>query len=149
MWLQDVSPLAENTHVMSANLSIPLRPPGPPKLDPSVLDDRFHPAFTRPQPLPDATVAAFEKAKEAVSRHPVTTGHRPSGVKVLALGTGSAVPNKYRNGKNVVISISVGGFSDCRLPSFVNTDSDIEWEYLVGCWRGYDGSIDSAFRERL
>jgi ribonuclease Z len=84
---------------MVANIHVSLRPPGPLQLDPTAPDDRFHIALAQSQPLPATTAAAFAEAKQAVSRHPVVKVERPSGVKILPLGTGSAVPNKYRNGE--------------------------------------------------
>ncbi|KAF9454406.1 hypothetical protein P691DRAFT_717421 [Macrolepiota fuliginosa MF-IS2] len=106
--LTNISSLPNKTSIMTANLTASLRPPGPPQLDSSAPDDRFHSAFTQPQPLPEATAAAFEKAKEAISRRPVVHKETPSGVTVLPLGTGSAMPTKYRNVLSTLIKTPHG-----------------------------------------
>lgn len=65
--------------------------------------DRFHPAVTSPAPtpLPPSTLERFSEAKANIEtfrrsgRLPTPKG---ADVKILPLGTGSAIPSKYRNG---------------------------------------------------
>jgi ribonuclease Z len=85
---------------LSPQFTIPVRPAGPPKIDATPQVDLFHPAFKHPQPLPEKTTRAFEKAKEAVANFVSQEEPQLSGVKILPLGTGSALPTKYRNGEH-------------------------------------------------
>ncbi|KXN86195.1 Zinc phosphodiesterase ELAC protein 2 [Leucoagaricus sp. SymC.cos] len=106
--LKDIPSLPSNTHVLAPNYFIPLRPTGPLQQDQFLPSDKFHPAFTQPQPLPELTAAAFKEAKEAVSRHPVVQGQQPTGVKILPLGTSSAVPTIYRNVSSILVKTPDG-----------------------------------------
>lgn len=67
--------------------------------------DKFHPVVTSPTPvsLPPATLAAFSDARARIKAdqesHPEP--QKPGDdVVILPLGTSSALPSKYRNGKS-------------------------------------------------
>jgi len=63
--------------------------------------DRFHPAYINGLELEPAMQECFEKAKAEVAAF-IESNQRPevpgSDVRIITLGTGSAVPSKYRNG---------------------------------------------------
>ena len=83
-----------------------MRPPGPPVQETFAEGgDRFHPAFSPEnaslRTLPSLTLERFADAKKNIEEH-VQAGNVPvpkgADVRVIPLGTGSAVPSKYRNG---------------------------------------------------
>lgn len=101
-----VSGLPPLTVPLTSNLIVDVRPPRPPaqaKLTEN--DDKFHPAATSPEllALPGPTLAAFATAREkgaaAVHGRPTRPG---DDVTIIPLGTGSAVPSKYRNGEYLI-----------------------------------------------
>ncbi|KAG6823069.1 hypothetical protein H0H87_001946 [Tephrocybe sp. NHM501043] len=85
-----------------------MRTAGPPVLRQSI--DSFHKTATSSDPpiLPQETLDMFTKAKKDVEEH-IASGRLcvPVGseVKVISLGTGSAVPSKYRNVSSTLIQI--------------------------------------------
>ena len=91
---------------MSSNLLIQMRPPAPPVQETFAEGgDLFHPAIssqnTSLRTLPTPTSERFMVAKKNIEDH-LTNGtvNVPKGadVGVIPLGTGSAIPTKYRNG---------------------------------------------------
>ena len=105
---------------MVGNQIVSMRPFKPPIIETPV-QDNFHPAIksNEPVPLPHWTARKFRAAKQSVARalrrsrsRSRSVGSTRSGsesdsapslrggrdVGVLPLGTGSAVPSKYRNG---------------------------------------------------
>ena len=92
---------------MASNMLIDIRPPHPPRIDPLAEGtDQFHPAVTNPEllALPLSTAAAFATARERVSEHQGAasddrTRRAGDDVVIVPLGTSSAAPTKYRNGK--------------------------------------------------
>ncbi|KAJ3858973.1 hypothetical protein EV359DRAFT_51550 [Lentinula novae-zelandiae] len=117
--------LPKHTTLLTANTIIPMRPLGPPRKEDWVASadtphtsqgeewDRFHPALVRSAPpspsLMLKTVGTLktrcrkrflrEKEKERVGKY----------ISVITLGTGSAVPGKYRNVSATVIQIPEWG----------------------------------------
>lgn len=87
---------------MAANLHLDIRPPRPPKQNPSAeAADLFHPAITSPTPitLSPALLEQYDVAKrEAAQALADRTGKPGDNVMIIPLGTGSAAPTKYRNG---------------------------------------------------
>jgi hypothetical protein len=90
---------------MTSNLFTKIRPFAPPKEETSEeIRDLFHPIILsdQPPPLGSGTLALFEEAKQNVEDRiqggdvPVPKG---ADVKIIPLGTASAVPTKYRNGE--------------------------------------------------
>jgi ribonuclease Z len=89
---------------MSANLLVNMRPPGPPIKETFADEgDLFHPAIISPttHALPNGTLERFTEVRANVEEH-IKSGKvsKPQGgdIKILPLGTGSALPSKYRNG---------------------------------------------------
>lgn len=94
---------------MTSNQMVNVRPAKPPvQLE---IVDLFHPAVSsnEPPPLPASTLKAFSEAKKNVEDH-LDSGkvHIPKGadVKIIPLGTGSAIPTKYRNGSSTLMLYS-------------------------------------------
>jgi ribonuclease Z len=91
---------------MPSNLLIQMRPPAPPAQETfAERGDLFHPAvssqYTNLRTLPTLTLERFADAKKNIEDH-LNNGsvNIPKGadVGVIPLGTGSAIPTKYRNG---------------------------------------------------
>ena len=112
--------LPRSAQPMVGNQIVSMRPFKPPIIETPV-QDNFHPAIksNEPVPLPHWTARKFRAAKQSVARalrrsrsRSRSVGSTRSGsesdsapslrggrdVGVLPLGTGSAVPSKYRNG---------------------------------------------------
>ncbi|KAF5351284.1 hypothetical protein D9758_007983 [Tetrapyrgos nigripes] len=94
---------------MEANIIASMRPPAPPSKEEFAIElDRFHSADAEGLELPSSTEVCFNKAKAEVAAF-VASGGRPEmpggSVRIITLGTGSAVPSKYRNVSATVISI--------------------------------------------
>ena len=89
---------------MVSNQLVKIRPPAPPQEENSAeIRDRFHPVASSPDPPPlgSRTMELFSQAKNHVEDYVQTGKIRvPKGadVKIIPLGTASAVPTKYRNG---------------------------------------------------
>ncbi|KAF9487434.1 hypothetical protein BDN71DRAFT_1458518 [Pleurotus eryngii] len=118
--------LPKQTIPLKAGLFIKMRPFSPPTVDAiySSQDlpthDLFHPAVTAqistnvPLPLPPSTLEKFEVARTLVgdSIDHVTPGsgtEKAKDVIVTPLGTGSALPTKYRNVSSTLIRIPKWG----------------------------------------
>jgi ribonuclease Z len=88
---------------MRANLSVDLHPPRPPaqNLD-AEKSDIFHPAVSSNSflDLPELTRTRFMEAQAAVQSDsgPQLEGMPGKDVMICPLGTGSAMPSKFRNG---------------------------------------------------
>jgi ribonuclease Z len=91
---------------MPSNLLIQMRPPAPPTQETfAERGDLFHPAVssqnTNLRTLPTLTLERFADARKNVEDY-LNNGsvNTPKGadVGVIPLGTGSAIPTKYRNG---------------------------------------------------
>lgn len=100
--LTEVPGLPKNTCHMASHLWINIRPPAPPKQDPRVEGlDQFHPAILGTQPLkiPPEVTSAFLQARQDAEIALANREAQPGdNVVVVPLGTGSAVPTRYRNG---------------------------------------------------
>jgi ribonuclease Z len=95
--------LPEKIQIMASNLYMNMRPPAPPIIENLPGDgDRFHPAVKKSSSL---DLSPLTSEKFAAARLNVTNAiekgidvPKGAGVGVLPLGTGSALPSKYRNG---------------------------------------------------
>ncbi|KAG6839604.1 hypothetical protein C0991_000997 [Blastosporella zonata] len=102
----------ENSSLLTAGQEFNMRIGGPPALRDTI--DSFHKTVASADPitLPQQTRNMFAKAKKDVEEH-IAAGklHVPVGsnVKVIPLGTGSAVPSKYRNVSSTLIQIPEWG----------------------------------------
>jgi ribonuclease Z len=102
------SDLPSNTDCMRAHTMIHIRPPRPPLQDPEAeANDLFHPAVLSGEPpsLSDAARTHFSEARARVEEATVPDAIGKD-VTVVTLGTGSAIPSKYRNGSYIPISTS-------------------------------------------
>ena len=90
---------------MHVGLSISLHPPRPPTENEGFEQlDLFHPAVrsTPHLQLPESTLASFARARATLES--LAQGHDMDAVpgkdvSVCTLGTGSAIPTKFRNGE--------------------------------------------------
>lgn len=95
---------------MLSNTLVGIRPPAPPTHQtPEELHDRFHMsvASAKPLSLPAVTADCFSEAQRQVQELEKTRGLQVSkaeDVVVIPLGTGSALPTKYRNGPSFLAS---------------------------------------------
>ncbi|KAH7911176.1 hypothetical protein BJ138DRAFT_1151318 [Hygrophoropsis aurantiaca] len=108
--ISTLSDLPANTLAMQSNLVNDIRPPRAPV--PEKLDgthDLFHPsiASSTPLSLPHLTQQRFEEVKSTVrGREGASSSSGPGrDVTVCTLGTGSAIPSKYRNVSGTLIQI--------------------------------------------
>jgi ribonuclease Z len=100
--------LPSNTDCMRAHTMIHIRPPRPPLRDPEAeANDLFHPAILSGEPpsLSDAARTQFSEARARVEETTVPDAIGKD-VTVVTLGTGSAIPSKYRNGSYIPIFTS-------------------------------------------
>ncbi|KAJ2915930.1 hypothetical protein MD484_g4468, partial [Candolleomyces efflorescens] len=118
--LADIANLPPNTHLMVSNLNIRVRPPGTPEKNPNAIaNDYFHPLLEKmtskdesiPIDLSPETHQKFIEAQQLVQKISTQTTSS-SGVSkpgddviVIPLGTGSAVPGKYRTVSSTLIQI--------------------------------------------
>ncbi|KDQ10344.1 hypothetical protein BOTBODRAFT_115899 [Botryobasidium botryosum FD-172 SS1] len=125
--LDEFPDLPPNVQPLAIDLQITMAPPGEPKLVPGPNFDRFHnailgnggegsgKALEKPQlDLTPATEAAFDAARADVeAQRAVYAEGRPSqpgdDIVVTPLGTGSALPSKYRNVSATLLQIPGGG----------------------------------------
>ncbi|KAI3607358.1 3 trna processing endoribonuclease [Moniliophthora roreri] len=110
--LSAVTDLPKNVHLMVANLQTSMRPAGPPIPDEEAATfDLFHPVVTSPAGIEYSadTQQCFDEAKKQVARAQSEMDHKsiPKGadVRIITLGTGSAIPSKYRNVSGTLIMI--------------------------------------------
>ncbi|KAL0960609.1 hypothetical protein HGRIS_005641 [Hohenbuehelia grisea] len=104
---------ADRIMPMTANILVKMRPFSPPS--PEVFDnddkrDLFHSAVvsSTPHSLPPLTKTRFTEAQAAIQAHSTQAlGREQNGkdVKLIPLGTGSALPSKYRNVSSTLIQI--------------------------------------------
>ena len=143
---------------MPSNLLIQMRPPAPPVQETFAEGgDLFHPAVssqnTNLRTLPTLTLERFADAKKNVEDH-LGTGsvNIPKGaeVGVIPLGTGSAIPTKYRNGWSIYRFVGQALLDvGCYHCSFVNPSSDTELgKHSVGRWRRHLGAARPSVRTR-
>jgi ribonuclease Z len=100
--------LPSNTDCMRAHTTIDIRPPRPPLRDSEAeANDLFHPAVLSGEPpsLSDAAKTQFSEARAHVDEATVPDAVGKD-VAVITLGTGSAIPSKYRNGSYIPIFTS-------------------------------------------
>lgn len=100
--------------MLRANTRHGIRPFHLPVYDKSMEEkDLFHPAMEAQAPLAlsDATAKRFQESKDAVMQyvaHNSIVETPGSGVIVTPLGTSSAIPTKYRNGKYGILKFCIG-----------------------------------------
>lgn len=104
IFLTELRELPTKIYLLSSNLLVDIRPPKPPILMESITKyDLFHPAVTSSTPfsLPASTFQCFSavraNADEYMKNGNVQIG-AGSDITIVTLGTGSALPSKYRNG---------------------------------------------------
>ncbi len=96
--------MPERCHLMTSSSTIHLRPPTELIREDTVQDlDLFHPAVSAPTPiaLPSITKDKYAEAQatvKAIESDASRTLCKGADIGVYPLGTGSAVPSKYRNG---------------------------------------------------
>ncbi|KAJ2930031.1 hypothetical protein H1R20_g7064, partial [Candolleomyces eurysporus] len=117
--LADIPNLPPNTHLMVSNLDIRIRPPAPPvKNLNAIANDYFHPLLERMTPtdtsipveLSTETQSKFVEAQQLtkkIEQKILKSGVTKPGddIVVVPLGTGSAVPGKYRSVSSTLIQI--------------------------------------------
>ncbi|KAG6896461.1 hypothetical protein C0992_008112 [Termitomyces sp. T32_za158] len=106
--LNSIPNIPQNSTILSAGLEVNMRNSDPPTV--RELNDSFHKTVTsdRPIALSPKTSRLFAKAKMNVEAH-ISSGKLRvplgSNVKVIPLGTGSALPTKYRNVSSTLVQI--------------------------------------------
>ncbi|KAG1723801.1 hypothetical protein EDB19DRAFT_1915912 [Suillus lakei] len=108
----DITDLPSNTDYMRAHTIIDVRPPRPPLRDSEAEANYFfHPVVLSGEPptLSDAARTRFSEARARVNEAtvPDVTG---KDVMVVTLGTGSAIPSKYRNVSGTLLCIPGLGY---------------------------------------
>lgn len=104
--------LPSNTDCMRAHTMIHMRPPRPPLRDPEAeANDLFHPAVLSGEPpsLSDAARIHFSEARAYVEEATVLDAIGKD-VTVVTLGTGSAIPSKYRNVSGTLLCTPGAGY---------------------------------------
>jgi hypothetical protein len=147
---------------MRAHTIIGIRPPRPPlHASDEEAGDLFHPAVVLGEPptLSDAARMQFSEARARIedATVPDITG---KDVTVVTLGTGSAVPSKYRNGSYTHFNLRqhytdllCDSFwhaptcpgcrvysSRCRRGHMGATLKEL-WNWRMGCFKGLEGHI--------
>ncbi|KAF8075182.1 hypothetical protein FPV67DRAFT_1476334 [Lyophyllum atratum] len=106
--LESIPNLPATARLLTSSQLLNMRTPAPPVLENT--HDSFHTAIScgKAPTLPSKTAEKFADAKKNVEEH-IASGklHVPQGadVKVIPLGTGSAVPSKYRNVSSTLLQI--------------------------------------------
>jgi ribonuclease Z len=109
--LADVVGLPPCVHLLESGLITKIKPTTPPSKDADIADlDLFHPAAVpflqqgRTPNLSEGRTKQFEMAKNMLSQIIVEQESRPGhDVVVYPLGTGSALPTKYRNVSSILL----------------------------------------------
>lgn len=104
--------LPSNIDCMRAHTMIDIRPPRPPLRDPEAeAHDLFHPAVLSGEPpsLSDAARTQFSEARARVDEATVPDAIG-NDVTVVTLGTGSAIPSKYRNVSGTLLCTPGAGY---------------------------------------
>ncbi|GLB41597.1 putative tRNase Z endonuclease [Lyophyllum shimeji] len=106
--LESIPNLPATTRLLESSQLLNMRTGAPPVRQET--HDSFHStiASEKPPALPAKTAEKFADAKKSVEEH-IASGklHVPRGadVKIIPLGTGSAVPSKYRNVSSTLVQI--------------------------------------------
>ncbi|KAG7445158.1 uncharacterized protein BT62DRAFT_951536 [Guyanagaster necrorhizus] len=122
--------MPERCHLMSSSTTIHLRPPTELIQEDTVQDlDLFHPAVASPTlialpPITKDKYAEAQAAVKAIESDENRTTCKGADIGVHPLGTGSAVPSKYRNVSSTLITIP--GFGNIILDAGEGT-----WGQLV------------------
>ncbi|KAG5640501.1 hypothetical protein DXG03_008289 [Asterophora parasitica] len=108
--IESIPNLPATARLLISSQEFNMRSPAPPILKET--RDSFHAAASSEKlpTLPPKTSEKFEIAKKNVEDH-IASGTVPPGadVKIIPLGTGSAVPSKYRNVSSTLIQIPKWG----------------------------------------
>ncbi|KIY46216.1 hypothetical protein FISHEDRAFT_48033 [Fistulina hepatica ATCC 64428] len=144
--LSDVPSLPANVCMMASHLTTQMRPPMPPQVDHRA-SDRFHPAVSSSEPLglPPLTVDKFTEAHREIAdcvERKAVREFPGSDVTIMPLGTGSAVPTKYRNVSSTLIKIP--DFGNILLDSGEGTWGQLARQY--GAERDVPGSAWDVLR---
>ena len=147
LYPKGVQGLPPNVHQMIANQSMSIRPPAAPTVEAEGID-RFHPVVTSLEglSLSEDVQARFEAAKGRVAemeRERQNNNECPGAdVRIITLGTGSACPNKYRNGMFFVSHILALSDLSC---SFWDSYYDSQpRKHSSRLWRGNMGTTCSS-----
>ncbi|KAG2141301.1 hypothetical protein DEU56DRAFT_275902 [Suillus clintonianus] len=130
----DTTDLPSNTDCMRAHTIIDIRPPRPPLRDSEAeANDLFHPAVLSGEPptLSDATKTQFSEARARIDEATVPNVIGKD-VMVVTLGTGSAVPSKYRNVSGTLLHIPGAGY--LLLDAGEGTWGQLSRNYGAGVW---------------
>ncbi|KAG0701177.1 hypothetical protein DFH29DRAFT_831788 [Suillus ampliporus] len=130
----DATDLPSNTDYMRAHTIIDIRPPRPPLRDSEAeANDLFHPAVLSGEPptLSDAARTQFSEARARVEEATVSDVIGKD-VTVVTLGTGSAVPSKYRNVSGTLLHIPGSGY--ILLDAGEGTWGQLARNYGAGVW---------------
>ncbi|KAJ7573869.1 hypothetical protein C8J56DRAFT_1173192 [Mycena floridula] len=108
--LRSLPNLPEKSYLMISSSTVDIRPSAPPALHRINTIDQFHVAATNNFPLAieSATLQSFNEAKDriaAAEKESANVTGPGADVVVLPLGTGSALPTKYRNVSSTLIQI--------------------------------------------
>ncbi|KAG1792699.1 uncharacterized protein HD556DRAFT_1293433 [Suillus plorans] len=130
----DTANLPSNTDCMRAHTVIDIRPPRPPLRDPEAeANDLFHPAVLSGElsSLSDAARTQFSEARARVDEAAVPDVIGKD-VMVVTLGTGSAIPSKYRNVSGTLLCIPGAGY--ILLDAGEGTWGQLSRNYGVAVW---------------
>ena len=106
----EIPNLPAKTYLLMAPQTVDIRPPAPPV--PQTLEDLsdpFHTAVTSDGPLDieAGTLKRFREAQTSVKETQHSTEDVPGrDVTIFPLGTGSALPTKYRNGQLTLVLLN-------------------------------------------
>ncbi|KAJ8585232.1 hypothetical protein M405DRAFT_773220 [Rhizopogon salebrosus TDB-379] len=126
--------LSSSTEWMHAHTVIDIRPPRPPvRASDADVGDLFHPVAVLGEPptLSDAARMQFSEARALVGD--ATVPDIPGkDVTVVTLGTGSAIPSKYRNVSGTLLHIPEAGY--ILLDAGEGTWGQLARNYGAGVW---------------
>lgn len=130
----DITDLPSNTDSMRAHTVVDIRPPRPPLRDSEAeANDLFHPAVLSGElpTLSDAAKTQFSEARVRVDEATVPDVIGKD-VTVVTLGTGSAIPSKYRNVSGTLLCIPGAGY--ILLDAGEGTWGQLSRNYGAGVW---------------
>ncbi|OCH93318.1 hypothetical protein OBBRIDRAFT_790349 [Obba rivulosa] len=109
--LASVPGLPPKTQLLRSNITVGIRPPVDPTIDPlSVEDDKFHPVVASglPLSLTSSSLEIFAEAKRSVEQRHADNAAPPKpgdDVLLVPLGTSSSLPSKFRNVLSTLVQI--------------------------------------------
>lgn len=92
-----------------------MTPPSEPRPPLVTAEDTFHPALAAREQgtLPNPFADVYNQAKARVAAQPHADASPGSDVVITTLGTGSAMPSKYRNGASTSLTLSSTAKKTC------------------------------------